>query len=401
MLPLLSARDARTLLLAGQGLLDDPARRAGPAATQRLIDRMGYVQLDSINVVARAHDLTLAARLDGYEPAHLSALLERKRSLFEHWTHDAAAIPAAFLPQWRLRFWRFAQLYRQRPRAWAGLGPEPDAVIRHVLRRIRREGPLMSRDFEQQRAAGAPRVDGWWSWGFQKAALEYLWRTGRLVVCERRNFQKVYDLRERVFPQLRRLGPASEARYLDWACKAALERMGAGTPAEIGDFWGGLRAAQVTNWCRAAAARGRIEAVALGAEDDSKPRPGYALPDWRTKLARAPSPPDGLRLLSPFDPVIRDRVRLRRLFGFDYRIEVFVPAAQRRFGYYVLPILEGDRLIGRLDPKLHRERGVLEIKQLWWEDGVRPTRARQRDLTHALERTARLVGARDIVLRGS
>jgi uncharacterized protein YcaQ len=400
MLPLISTHEARTLLLSGQGLLEDPARRAGPAATQRVVDALGYVQLDSINAVARAHDLTLAARIDGYEPHHLKTLLEQRRSLFEHWTHDASAIPAQFLPHWRLRFQRFGEHYQRRPNAWRRLGPEPEATIRQVLNRIRREGPLLSRDFDQQHAEGVQPGAGWWNWGAQKAALEYLWRTGRLMIRERRNFQKVYDLRERVFPQLPRLSRASEARHVEWACSAALDRLGAGTPAEIGQFFGGLRPGEVGRWCEAAVARGRIEAVRLEGADGSKPRAGYATPDWRGRVSDAPSPPERIRLLSPFDPVVRDRKRLLRLFDFDYRIEVFVPAAKRRYGYYVLPILEGERLLGRLDPKLHRDDGVLEVRQVWWEQGVRPTRARMRALADAVERTARLAGAERIVLRG-
>ena len=395
--PVVSAHNARTLLLAGQGLLDDPARRAGPVATQRVVDQLGYVQLDSINVLARAHDLTLAARLDGYEPRHLCALLEKKRSLFEHWTHDASAIPAELLPHWRPRFDAWAHYDEKRAPARARMGPEPDRVIRSVMSRIRREGPLMSRDFEQERFAHAPRIGGFWNWGFQKAALEFLWRTGRLVICERRNFQKVYDLRERVFPDLH-FGGGSRTRFVDWACEAALERIGVGSPAEIAHFWGGVRAPEATRWCESAVRKGRVEEVALEAADGSKPRRGYAIADWRERVEGAPDPPDRARLLSPFDPVVRDRARLTRLFGFDYRIEVFVPAAKRRYGYYVLPILEGERLIGRLDPKLDRDNGVLRVRKMWWEPGVRPTRDLKRRVGEAARRTARLVGARDLVL---
>jgi len=392
MIDTISADDARVLLLDRQGLLDDPSRRAGAASTGRLVQKLGYVQLDSINVVGRAHDLTLAARLDGYEPQHLSGLLEKKRSLFEHWTHDAAALPADFLPQWRARFDQWERYYAAHPGRGKRMGPDPAGVVRSVLRRIRREGPLMSRDFEQERHMSAPKRPGFWNWGFQKAALEYLWRTGRLVIGERRNFQKVYDLRERVFPDVR-LPKVSDAKHLHWACEEALARMGAGTPAEIGAFFGGHRSPAVGAWCRSAAKRGRIEAVSLAAADGSKATPGFALLDWRERVAKAAAAPDRTRLLCPFDPVMRDRTRLKRLFDFGYRIEVFVPPAKRKYGYYVLPILEGGRLVGRLDPKFHRDEDRLEIKGLWWETGVKPTAKRTRELAKAIERTARLIGA--------
>lgn len=182
---------ARTLLLRGQGLLEDPARRATPASVERAIRRLGYVQVDSINRIERAHHLILAARFDDYTHRHLTHLLECKRSLFEHWTRDAAVIPVEWYANWKLRFRRWERWAKRRPGIRQRLGARPQAVLREVLGRIGAEGPLTSADFEHVRER---RGEGWWDWKPQKMALEYQWRSGRLAIAGRRGFQKLYLL---------------------------------------------------------------------------------------------------------------------------------------------------------------------------------------------------------------
>jgi uncharacterized protein len=393
--PRVAAATARRLLLDSQGLLADPR---GPVTADRLyalVERMGFVQVDSINVVERAHHLTLASRLHGYRPALLTRLLERDRRLFEHWTHDAAALPAAWFPWWRSRF----EHYRERARArllahpwWLQrLGADPGATLAHVRDRIAREGPLMARDFEDTRGPEAERT--WWGWKPQKTALEYLWRTGELAIARRVNFHKVYDLTERVLPHVAALPRPADEEYLDWACAAALARLGVASAEEIAAFWGAIAPAEARAWAARAGRRGEAVEVEVEAADGSRPRRAWAVPDWRERAAAAPEAPARLRLLSPFDPILRDRRRTQRLFDFDYRFEAFVPEAQRRHGYYVLPLLEGERLVGRLDPKFRRDDGVLAVRQLWWEPGVRPGKARRAGLERALDRLARLIGA--------
>ncbi|HYG81668.1 MAG TPA: crosslink repair DNA glycosylase YcaQ family protein, partial [Pyrinomonadaceae bacterium] len=151
-------------------------------------------------------------------------------------------------------------------------------------------------------------------------------------------------------------------------------------------------------WCEEALRDGRVIAVMVEAADGSKPKPALAVADWERRLRALPAPPERTRLLSPFDPVLRDRARARRLFGFDYRFEAFVPEPQRRYGYYVLPILEGDRLVGRLDPKFERREGLLNVRKVYWEPNVRVTRLRLRNLERAAERLAQLIGARRVAL---
>jgi hypothetical protein len=376
--------------MGAQGLLSDPSRVATPAALLGLVRRMGFVQLDSINYVERAHHLTLFSRLDGYRREHLARLLERDRSLFEHWTHDASAVPVEWFAHWKPRFARAAR--RIRANGWWAerMGGEPDKVLKAVRGRIEREGPLRSQDFEHERGASA----AWWGWKPQKAALEYLWHTGELMVARRESFQKVYDLTERVFPEQHRAPAPTEDEHAEWACATAFERLVVATPKEVAEFWAAIEPARARSWCERAAREGRIVPVLVEPHGDaSKPRPAYALPDWERRLARLPAPPARTRLLSPFDPVLRDRARALRLFGFDYRFEAFVPGPARKFGYYVLPVLEGDRLVARVDPKFERAEGALKIRRVFWEPSVRPTRARVKGLEEAADRLALFLGA--------
>ncbi len=392
--PVISTEAARRLFLGAQGLLADPTRKATRTTLARLIEQMGFVQMDSINYVERAHHLTLGSRLDGYRHEHFTYLLEKNRHLFEHWTHDAAAVPTAWFAHWKPRFARYETRLRDR---WWGprMGAQPEKTVAHVRERIAREGPLRSQDFEHDRQGARA---GWWDWKPQKTALEYLWFTGELMVARREKFQKVYDLTERVLPAVTTLAPPTEAEHIEWACRTAFERLVLATPKEIADFWHAVTLAQARQWCEQAAKSGEIVPVTVATMNDEQPRASFALSNWRTRLRKLPVAPDRMRLLSPFDPVIRDRARVARLFGFDYRFEAFVPEPQRRYGYYVLPILEGDQLVGRIDPKFQRERGTLEVRKVYWEPAVKVTKARRKKLEEALMRLANLVGAEKVEL---
>jgi uncharacterized protein YcaQ len=393
-LPVVTIEAARLLLMNAQGLLADTGRSATPATLQRIIEQMGFVQLDSINVVERAQHLTLASRLDAYRPDHLSRLLEKERSLFEHWTHDASAIPTKWFAQWKPRFAGARELIWRK--AWwrERMGEDPDKIIAQVRERIAREGPLRSLDFEHTQQGGS---SAWWGWKPQKAALEYLWSTGELLVTRREKFQKVYDLTERVLPEHSREPQPTEREHVEWACHTALERLVVATPKEIAEFWHAIGIAKAKAWCEEASRAGRIIPVTLESSDGAKERMSFAMCDWESRLSALPAPPAKTRLLSPFDPVLRDRARALRLFNFDYRFEAFVPAPQRQYGYYVLPILEGDRLVGRLDPKFNRSDGLLNIRKIYWEPGVRVTLSRRRGLDGAVGQLARLIGAQAVI----
>jgi uncharacterized protein YcaQ len=386
-LPLVPVETARRLFLHAQGLLDDPTRQATAARAYALVERLGFVQMDSIQAVERAHHLILAARLDGYRPAMLSRLLERERRLFEHWTHDAAAIPSVWFPHWRPRFERAKGIIAGNKWWQERLGPDPRQVTAHVRDRIRAEGPLQSKDFEHDRK-GEP--GSWWGWKPQKAALEYLWHTGELLIARRVQFQKVYDLAERVLPEHAAAASSTDEDCRDWAFRGAIERLVVATDGEVARFWGAQELQHARLWCLDEARAGRLVRVQVAGAGGARPRTAWALPDWERRAARLAAPPDRMRLLAPFDPVVHDRARTRRLFGFEYAFEAFTPAAKRRYGYYVLPVLEGDRLVGRADAA--RDDGDLVLRRVWWEERVRPTRRRRRALAAAVARLAACIG---------
>ncbi|HJU83170.1 MAG TPA: crosslink repair DNA glycosylase YcaQ family protein [Holophagaceae bacterium] len=375
--------------MGAQGLLEDPSRKATKAQVRRVVESLGFVQVDTINVLARAHDLILRTRLEGYAPRQLQDLIERDRAFFEGFTHDASVLPLRWYAHWKPRFRRDEA--RMKGHAWWQYhfrGTDGAEVIRSVRERIAVEGPLMSKDFEHPEKRGP-----WWGWKPQKAALDYLWRCGELAVPRRINFHKVYDLTERVHPVEHAAPEPGRDAHVEWACAEAAERLVVFTPRELAGFFASIELAEARAWCAAAAKAGRILPVEVEAADGSKPQAAFALAGWEARLRKLPEAPEGLRLLAPFDPVLRDRDRCLRRFGFDYRFEAFVPEPKRIHGYYVLPILEGERFVGRLDAKFHRDRGELEIRGLWWEPGVRATKARRRALEAAIVRLATFVGA--------
>ena len=382
----LTAQQGRRVILALQGLAEPPRRALTSAGLEALIERLGFVQIDSIRTVERAHHMILFARNQTYRPELLDTLLVDEGRLFENWSHDAAIIPSRFYPYWQHRFRRDAARLRQRFVAWR---KDFDAnLLATMLEHVRAHGPVRARDL----APGtAPRERGWWDWHGGKVALEYHWRTGGLAVARREGFQKVYDLSERVIPQRYRDTATSEAEFIAWAAQSALERLGFATPGEIAGFWGLIGTAEAKAWCAAELGRGVCQVEVAGMEAE-RTRILFARPDIENVLKDLPAPPERIRALNPFDPVLRDRKRLQWLLGFDYRIEIFVPAAKRTYGYYVFPLLEGERMVGRIDMKAERGRDRLLIQGLWLEPGVKLGPGRHRRLEAELERQRRFAG---------
>lgn len=380
---MIPAAAARRLFMFRQGLCDDPDRRGSASNLAKLIERMGFVQIDTINVVDRAHHLILSTRSADFSPRLLDELCGKRQLLFEHWTHDASLIPTKFFAHWRPRFARAAGKSWHRTQ----LGRDSAAVIEQVRQRIRADGPLRSKDFEHPPSRGA---GSWWNWKPAKLALDYLWRVGELYIVSRDNFQKVYDLTERVVPHLHALPPLSMDEHVDWVCSSALDRLGFATASELSRFWRHVDIATARRWMNEQVESGEAINVMIDSANGQPPRAAIARPDVLRRIRALPEVPPIARLLCPFDPVIRDRARLHRLFNFDYRFEAFVPSPKRKHGYYVMPLLLGDKLIARVDPKFHRDRGELEIKKIWWEPNARPMK---KVLESAVQRLARSIGA--------
>lgn len=379
-------RKARWLWLEAQGLATPPT---GAPDVLKIIHKLGFVQLDTIQVVARAHHHILWSRCQTYRAPMLDRLLRQERAVFEHFTHDASVIPMAFLPMWQRRLRRMPDYLRRT--GWFRTPPDAD-ICAQVLDRIRDEGALSTHAFDTK-IEGPKQM---WARPPHKQALDYLWFTGQLTTCHRVNFAKFYDLPERVFPADLRSRELSDSAQVDWLNRAALDRLGFGTAGDIQRFWEAVDNAEVRDWIATQAADLRPVEVEC---TTGKVISAYAPADIEDRLAVLRKPTARLRILNPFDPVVRDRTRLERLFGFEYRNEMFVPAAKRVWGYYVFPILEGDRFVGRIEAKADRTQQLLNVLQFWPEPGVKWPDSRQRRLAAELDRLARLVGAKRVEWR--
>ncbi|MFN7224626.1 MAG: winged helix-turn-helix domain-containing protein [Paracoccaceae bacterium] len=377
---------ARHLFLHHHSLTEARNGAASPDAVSTLIDRIGFVQVDSINTVERAHHMILWARRRAYRPPALKPLLEQDRALFEHWTHDASILPITLFPHWKHRFARDSIRLQQSWQKWFRDGYE--AQFDTILNSIARQGPVSSADVGEGEARGK---GGWWDWHPSKTALEWLWRTGQISVTRRDSFRKIYDLTEHVIPEALLRAETSPEEHQNWACASAIANLGFADEAEIARYWNAIDKADVHFWAKNEIAAARLIRVRVEQADGSL-RPAMARPDVVDRIAKLPGAASGLRILSPFDPALRDRARIERLFGFHYRIEVFVPEPKRQYGYYVFPVLEGTRLIGRIDAKAHRDIGCLRVRAFWPEVGVRMTKIRMAKLTMELDRLADFAG---------
>lgn len=381
-------REARALWLSAQGLSSPPT---GAPDVLGIIKRLGFVQLDTIQVVARAHHHILWNRNQHYREPMLNRLLAEDRALFEHFTHDASVLPMEFYPMWRRQFRRL-KAKRESSKYFSSVpGADARAAIR---KRIADEGPLSTHAFDTKVTSKGKM----WARPPHKLALDFMWYAGDLATSHRVNFNKFYDLSERVIPETVRGQNHADEVQVDWLCGAALDRLGFATPGEIQRFWDAADAAEVKTWI--ARAGSSVVPVEIQSADGSWSK---ALADANigARLAETDTPTSRLRILNPFDPVIRDRVRLKRLFGFDYRVEMFVPAAKREWGYYVYPLLEGDRFVGRLEVKADRGKGVLNVLNVWPEPGVKWTGARAAKLDAELARFARLASVDEVTWTGS
>jgi len=375
----ISNREARRLSLNLQGLAKAPV---GSTDILEIIRMLGFVQLDSIRNVTRAHHHILWSRNQQYREPMMGRMLAEERSIFEHFTHDASILPIEFYPMWRRQFARLESKISQSDayQEYRKNG-EHDAV----RKRIENEGPLSTQAFD-------PKIKGkkqMWDRPPHKRALDHLWYAGELATSHRTNFVKHYDLREHVIPQQHLAQELPDRDQIDWLCRGAINRLGFATAGEVQRFWAAVSAAEVKAWIEGASEQLEEIEVETAAGEWLK---CFAPAKLEELLHNSATPNSRLRIINPFDPIARDRTRLRHIFGFDYRIEIFVPPAKRQWGYYVYPLLEGDRFVGRVELKAHRKSGTLEVKRLWRERGIKWTDARAAKLDAELRRLSRLVG---------
>jgi uncharacterized protein YcaQ len=383
---------ARAVLLAAQGLSSPPERPATKEDVLGAVRRMGVLQIDSIAVVARSPYLVLWSRLGSYEPRWLDELLA-EGALFEYWAHAASFIPIEDYGLYR----RLMLEGSEKTRAWFSTHPEE---VRLVLARIREGGPVRSAEFA--RADG--RAGGWWEWKPEKRALEHLFAAGELMISRRDpNFHRVYDLRERVLecalPGWEDTSAPSFREVQRALALKAVRALGVSVARWVPDYFRMPKRGIAPLLEELADEDGLLRARIEGWEESA-----YVHPDNARLAERALSGdlrPSLTTLLSPFDPVVWDRARASELFGFEYRIEVYTPAARRRYGYYSLPILHRGALVGRLDAKAHRKEGLFEIRALHLEPGVKVERDLVSGLAGALRGCADWHGTPEIVVRRS
>ncbi|RQV85420.1 winged helix-turn-helix domain-containing protein [Burkholderia anthina] len=386
----LSSAAARALHLAAQGLLTPPRRKATKSDVLDTIRRMAQLQIDTIHVVARSPYLVLYSRLGDFPPHWLDEHLAEAR-LFEYWSHEACFLPIEQFGLMRYKMldpsgmgWKYAAEWHEQNR------PE----IERLLARIREEGPVRSADFARENGV---KGNGWWDRKPEKRHLEVLFTTGDLMVSERRNFQRVYDVRERVLPDwddARDLPPREAVlpALLDYTCRAL----------------GVVRADWVADYYRLPRRSYRAELERLAEAGDLIPvriddwkEPAYVHRSLDALLPAAAA--DTLRstvttLLSPFDPVVWDRRRAPTLFGFDYTIECYTPEHKRRYGYFCLPVLHRGRLVGRVDAKAHRTLGTFELKAVHVEPGVRFGAGLAADVAKAVKKLAAWHGTPEVTV---
>ncbi|MBI1384638.1 MAG: winged helix-turn-helix domain-containing protein [Rhizobiales bacterium] len=373
----LDAGAARRLALRATGL--DRGRRGevGLADVCRLVRRLGVLQIDSVNVLVRAHYLPLFSRLGAYDMGLLDkAASGRRRALFEYWGHECSLLPVESQPLFRWRMADAAQgkgIYRELAR----FGRERADVVARTLERVRTEGPLSAGAFaEDDRGPG-----GWWGWGEAKHALELLFWRGELTTRERlgAGFARVYDLSERVLPAAVMAAPTPERRDAIRAlATSAVRALGVASVADVANYY-------------------RLASSEAGAALEEAREEGSIVPaevaDWSGPVyidgsdTRVPRAVEARALLAPFDPLVWDRARAERLFGFHYRIEIYTPAERRRHGYYVLPFLLGDRLVARVCLKADRKVNVLKVNAAFHEPGELAA-ALARPLAEELEQLA-------------
>jgi uncharacterized protein len=363
----ISAAAARRLALSAQGLARPrPTGRVDVRHVRRVLADVGILQLDSVNVLSRAHYLPLFSRLGPYPREAIDRLASHgpgapgaaQRELFEYWAHEASLLPVTLQPLLRWRMARVDEL------AWgsiARVAHERPQLVEWVLGEVRERGPIRASELTAPRRRDR---SGMWSWSEEKTALEHLFFAGRVCAAGRLNFERLYDLPERVLPAAVLDAPTPpEDEAQRQLLLIAAERLGVATEADLGDYF---RLPRTESKARLAELVETGDLVPARVEGWAKPAflPAGAPLPRRTPAARA--------LLSPFDSLIWFRDRAERLFDFHYRIEIYVPAAKRRHGYYVLPFLLGDRLVSRVDLKADRQAGVLRVQGAFLEPGENP-----------------------------
>jgi uncharacterized protein len=359
----LSAAQARRIALAAQGFADGLRERPADGwALRRVLARVGVLQIDSVNVLARAHYLPLFSRAGPYGAALLDrAAWNAPRRLFEYWGHEASLLPVTMQPLLR---WRMAGAAED---AWGGVrgvAREHPELVERVWQTVAERGPVSASELAGGHGDGRRRSGPWWDWSHTKRALEWLFWSGRVTSARRRGFERLYDLPERVLPRAVMAAPTPDAVDAQReSVRIASRALGVATERDLRDYFR----------LPAVDARARIAELVEAGELAQVAVEGWPrAPAYLDPAARIPRRVDARALIGPFDSLIWERSRVQRLFGLRYRIELYVPAPKRVHGYYVLPFLLGDTLVARVDLKADRNAGELIVQAAHGEPDAPP-----------------------------
>lgn len=370
----ISLAETRYLALHRQLLLDAGNTGDSKKDLLKVIERLGYVQIDTISIVERAHKHVLWTRFPAFHNSMLDELIEKDKKVFEFWDHAAAYIP--------MKYFRFSQRrkqsYKVRYKHWADKNRK---ILKYVKDRITAEGPLQSRDFEQPGQRGA-----WWDWKPAKDALEFLFHSGELVVRVRKSFQKVYDLPERYLPRNVNTTVPTEEEHSEHLIMKEVNANGFASLKEM-TYQRGHHRDVLPEVLNTLIESKKVLPIRIHGIEGT-----YYTTKGILKELNNKKDDKHVHILSPFDNLVIQRKRLSTLFNFDYTIECYVPAPKRKYGYFALPVLYGDRFIARVDAKADRKEGELKVINLFWEEGVKVNRGIEKALEVKMKELARFAG---------
>ncbi len=375
----ISNYDMRLLWLNSNGLLNPNNQKLD---VLQIIKDLGFVQIDSIQNVTRAHHHILWSRNKQYREHMLDDLLLEKGNIFEHFTHDASVLPVEFFPMWKGHFKRTKERL-DKSKYYKDILDKNG--IEDIINRIKNEGALHSKDFNSK-VIGEKKM---WSSSTHKTTLDYMWYCGVLSTAYRKNFRKFYELSENIIPNNVFNKNIPEAAQINWLCLQALHRLSVANAKEIKNFWGSLSIKEVNTWIK----ENEDNLIEIQWQDsEGKLIKSFSPLDIEVRLANLKILGSQIKIINPFDPAIRDRIRLKKIFDFDYKIEIFVPKEKRVWGYYVYPILQNDKFIGRIELKADRKMKQLNVLNFWKEDDIIWNDNQQKKLDIELESLALLVG---------
>ena len=359
----LTISEARRLALHASLLYGKPKLPIGKEGVRAVISHLGYTQIDTISVIERAHNHTLWTRCPDYQPEYLHQLLAEDKGIFEYWGHAMS-----FLPIEDYRFYMHAfKRFKTPSDQWSRMRLEKTkSLLPKIMKRIKSEGALGSKDFEN---TSTKKASGWWDWKPAKIGLELLYWQGKLMVASRENFHRKYDLTKRVLPAHINTKAPTKTEQVEFWISRALNSYGVATISEIKKHIHQVDKKAIENYIPKMVTKSKLVEIEIAGLKDSY----FALPEFIELSYPIKKVQNRIHLLSPFDNFIIQRERIQKLFNFEYTIECYLPKPKRTYGYFVLPILWGENLVGRIDAKANRKSGELVIHALYLEPNFKPS----------------------------